>query len=186
MSKNPVFDYAEFCLNGFIKTFPTLFLADPSDVAEWLYVTVAAFSGRDGRSLAGGGEQDILNLVAAAAGVEIEACAAREIKSTLRSRLRQAWLNNDHAVIMYAARGFERNAAMMTIDYRDVAWADPCRIFEEDEKGENVEIPEAVEEWVRTLCEPSQTRSVIGNRSRKRLHRKPTERAVKSLFEVMI
>lgn len=181
MSKNPKFNYTEFCLNGFRKIFPNLAESEPREIAYWLYGTVSAFSGRDGRSIAGGGEDDILCLVAAAASVEIEVCSAREIKDSLRAKLRRAWLCNDHAAILYAARGFERNAAMSLIDYRDVEWVDPYRIVDKDEE-EGIEIPEAVEEWVETLCEPSQARSVIGNRTRKRLRRKPAERAVKSLF----
>lgn len=183
MSKNPDFNYTEFCLEGFKKTFLILSESDPEEVAGWLYETVSAFSSRDGRSLAGGGEDDIRCLVAAAAAVEIEVCAAREIKDALRDRLRRAWLANDHATIMSVARGFERNAAMTVIDHRDIEWIDPYRVIEEGDEEEGIEIPEAVEEWVEVLTEPSLAVSVIGNRSRKRLRRKPAERAVKSLFE---
>lgn len=183
MSKNPDFDYTSFALNGFKKTFPILTKVDPEAVAEWLYQTVSAFSGRDGRSLAGGGEDDILCLVAAAASAEIEVCTTREIKDALREKLRRAWLNNDHAAILYVARGFERAASMAIVDLRDVDWADPYRVLEENDEEEGIAISEVVEEWVETLCEPSQARSAIGNRSRKRLRRKPAERAVKSLFE---
>lgn len=182
VSKNPDFDYTTFALNGFKKTFPALYEADPEAVAGWLYETISAFSGRDGRSLAGGGEDDIRCQVAAAADVVLEVCAARQIKDSLRARLRCAWLQNDHATIMSVARGFERAASMTVVDLRDVSWADPCRILEEDEEEEAIEIPVAVEEWIEVLCEPTEARSVIGNRSRKRLRRKPAERAVKSLL----
>jgi hypothetical protein len=185
MSKNPEFDYTEFALKGFKKTFPTLFEADPNAVARWVYETVSAFSGRDGRSLAGGGEDDIRCLVAAAAAVELNVCAARAIKDALRARLRRAWLENDHATILSVARGFERAAAMAVVDLRDVSWADPYRVLEEDEEDEEeaIEIPEAVGEWAEVLCEPSDARAVIGNQSRSRERRKPVERAAKSLFE---
>lgn len=152
-------------------------------VAEWLYETVSAFSGRDGCSLAGGGSGDICALISAAAAVEIEVYAAREIKDSLRARLRQAWLNNDHFTIMSVARGFERNASMAVIDHLTVEWIDPHRIFEEIDNENEIEIHKAVEEWVEILCEPFQARSMIGNRYRKKLRRKPAERAVKSLFE---
>lgn len=181
MSKNPQFNYTQFCLDGFIKTFPILSEADPEAVALRLYEDASAFSGRYGRSNAGGGEDDIRCLVAAAADVVLEVCAAREIKDALRARLRRAWLSDDHGTIFNIGVGFERNASMMKISHRDIAWADPSRVFEEDEEG--IEIPEAIEEWVDTLTEPSQARSVIGNRSRNRLRRKPASRAVKSLFE---
>lgn len=183
MSTNPLFDYSKFCLNGFKKTFPILSAADLREVAKWLYDTVSAFSGRDGRSLAGGGEDDCRCMIAAAAAVEIEVFAAREIKDALRARLRRAWLGNDHATIFYLARGFERAASMAVVDFRDVDWVDPYRVFDLEEEG-GIDIPEAVETWVETLCEPSQTRSIIGNHSRKKLRRKPAERVVKSLFEV--
>lgn len=184
MSKNPQFDYTEFCLNGFVKTFPILAEADPEVIAFRLYEDSSAFSGRDGRSNAAGGQDDIRCLVAAAAGVELEVCAAREIKDSLRAKLRQAWLNNDHETIFTKARDFERSASMAVVDLRVVAWADPCRISEDDEEG-GIAISEVVEEWVETLCEPSMAVSVIGNHSRKKLRRKPASRAVKSLFEVM-
>lgn len=181
MSKNPVFDYTKFCLDGFIKTFPTLFLADPSDVAEWLYETVSAFSGRP-RGDKGGTSDDLRCLVAAAAGIELSVCAARKIKDALSVKLRCAWLSNNHAMILYIARGFERAAATAVIDYRDIDWCDPYRVFmEEDDEGP--EIPETIEKWVEIFCEPSQARSLIGNRSRKRLRRKPAKRAIKNLFE---
>lgn len=183
MSKNPEFNYTEFALIGFKKTFPILTESIPETVAEWLYEIVSAFSGRDGRSNAGGGEDDIRCLIAAAANVELEVCAAREIKDALRARLRRMWLDNDHATIMSVARGFERNASMAVIDHLTVEWIDPHRIFEELDNEDEIEIHKAVEEWVETLCEPSQARSVIGNRSRKKLRRKPAERSVKSLFE---
>ena len=179
MSKNPDYDYTSFCLNGFRKTFPILSESDPETVAEWLYYTASAFSGRDGRSNAGGGYGDICAAISAAAAVEIEVCAARSIKDSLRARLRRAWLDNDHTTIFSVARGFERNASMAVIDHLTVDWADPYRIVEEEEEG--IEIPEEVEEWVEVLCEPSQARSVIGNRSRNRLRRKPASRAVKAL-----
>ncbi len=182
MSKNPHFDYSKFCLNGFKKTFPVLAEADLEVIAKWLYETVSGFSGRDGRSLAGGGEDDIRCLIAAAGAIELEVCTGRQIKDGLRTRLRRAWLANDHSTILTVARGFERAAAMAVIDLRNVFWADPYRLHEDEEEG--IEIPKIVEEWVETLCEPSSARSVIGNRSRKRLRRKPAEQAVCSLFEV--
>jgi len=150
-------------------------------VAEWLYETVSAFSGRDGRSNAGGGEDDIRCLVAAAANVELEVYAAREIKDTLRARLHWAWRNNEHEVIMLVARGFERNASMTVIEHRDIDWVDPYRVVEDHEE-EGIEISKEVEEWIDTLCEPSVIVSVIGNHSRKKLLSKPYERATKSLF----
>lgn len=182
MKKIPKFDFIEFIQKCFRKKFPVLNEADPIIVAKWLYETISAFSGRDGRSLAGGGEDDIRCLIAAAADIEIEVCAAREIKDTLRTRLRCAWLANDHTTIFSVARGFERAASMTVVDCRDVDWADPSRILDQDEE-EGIDIPSIVEEWVETLTEPSVVRSVIGNRSRNRLRRKPAERAVKSLFE---
>jgi hypothetical protein len=182
MSKNPQFDYSEFCLKGFIKAFPILSEADPQEVAYWLYSTASAFSGRDGRSLAGGGESDIVCLVAAAASIEIEVCSAREIKDTLCAKLRSAWLENNHVTILSIARGFERTAAMTVVNLRDVDWADPYRILNEVEE-EVVDISNEVETWIETLCEPSQARSVIGNQSRNRLRRNPIEQVVKSLFE---
>jgi hypothetical protein len=151
-------------------------------VTNWLYQTVSAFSGRDGRCLAGGGFADICAAIAAAADIELEVYAAREIKDALRARLRRTWLDNDHATIMLVARGFERNASMTVVNHYAVSWVDPYRVIEEDEE-EVIEIPEAVEEWIETLCEPSTARSVLGNRSRKKLRRKPAEWAVKSLFE---
>jgi hypothetical protein len=72
---------------------------------------------------------------------------------------------------------------MAVIDYRDVDWVDPYRIVEEGDEEDGNEVSEVVEEWVEVLCEPSVARSVIGNRTRKKLRRKPAERAVKSLFE---
>lgn len=181
MSANPSFDYTQLIINGFRKAFPILHGAEPEKLAKWLYETVSAFSGRDGRSLAGGGEDDILCLIAAAADVELEVCAAREIKDALRVRLRRTWEANDHVVLMEIARGFERNASMAVIDHRDIDWADPDRIVEEE--VEEIEIPKAIEVWVETLCERSQTRSAIGNRTRKKQLRKPTSRAVKSLLD---
>jgi hypothetical protein len=183
VSKNPDFNYSVFCLEGFKKTFPILSKSDPLIVTNWLYQTVSAFSGRDGRCLAGGGFADICAAIAAAADIELEVYAAREIKDALRARLRWMWLDNDHATIMSVARGFERNASMAVIDHLTVEWIDPHRIFEELDNEDEIEIHKAVEEWVETLCEPSQARSVIGNRSRKKLRRKPAERAIKSLFE---
>lgn len=183
MSKNSHFNYTQFCLSGFIKTFPILSEADPAAVALRLYEDSSAAAGRDGRSNAGGGEDDIRCLVAAAAGVELEVCSARAIKNGLRDRLRRAWLANDHAFIFKVALSFERSASMAVIDLRDVAWADPYRVFQENEEVE-IKISEVIEEWVDVLTEPSQARSVIGNNSRNRLRRKPASRAVKSLFEV--
>ena len=181
MSRNPDFDYSTFCLDGFIKAFPILCETDPEAVALRLYEDSSAFSGRNGRSNGGGGEDDIRCLVAAAAGVELEVCAARAIKDSLREKLRRAWLANDHTTLYRKARDFERSASMAAVDLRDVTWADPYRLSDEgDEEG--IEIPEAVELWVDTLCEPSQARSVIGNFCRNRLRRKPASRAAKSLF----
>lgn len=181
MSKNPQFDYTLLILNGFKKTFPILAEANPETVALRLYQDASAFSGREGRANAAGGQDDIRCLVAAAAGVKLEVCAAREIKDALRAKLRRAWLENDHVAIFTKARDFERSASLAVVDLRDVAWADPYRILEEDEEGE-IDISEVVEEWVETFCEPSIAVSVIGNRCRKKLRRKPTPRAVKSLF----
>lgn len=185
MSTNPRFDYTVFILDGLKKGFPILTESDPQEIAEWLYETVSAFSGRDGRCLSGGGEDDIRCLVAAASGVALEVPAGenpREIKDALSTMLRRAWLSNDHATIFYVARGFERNASMSVVNYRNVGWVDPYRVVEEDEE-KGIEISEEIEEWIGVLTEPSETRSVIGNRTRKRLRRKPAERAVKSLFE---
>lgn len=182
MSKNPEFNYTAFCLDGFIKTFPLLSESDPEAVALRLYEDASGFAGRDGRSNAGGSEDDIRCLIAAAAGVELEVCAAREIKDALRVKLRRAWLENDHVAIFTKARDFERSASLAVVDLRDVAWADPYRILEEDEEGE-IDISEVVEEWVETFCEPSIAVSVIGNRCRKKLRRKLASRAVNSLFE---
>lgn len=182
MSKNPDFNYTQFCLDGFIKTFPSLKTADPEAVALRIYEDSSAFSGRGGRSNAGGSEDDIRCLIAAAADVELEVCAAREIKDALRTKLRRAWLGNDHATIFYIARGFERAASMAAVDFCDVDWLDPYRILDLEEEG-GIDIPEAVETWVEILCEPSKARSVIGNRARKKLRRKPAELAIKSLFE---
>lgn len=181
VSKNPYFNYSEFCLQGFKKTFPILCEADPETVALRLYEDASAFSGRDGRSNGGGGESDVMCLCAAAAAVELPVCAARQIKDALRARLHEAWLTNNHAFIFKAAFSFERSASMAVIDLREVAWADPYRRSDEDEE-ESVEIPEEVEEWIEVVCEPSQARSVIGNSSRNRLRRKTASRAVKSLF----
>lgn len=181
MSRNPCFNYTEFCLEGFRKTFPILREGDPTAIAHRLYEDASAFSGRDGRSNAGGSADDLLCLVAAAADVEFEVYAAREIKDSLRVKLRQAWQANDHATIFRKARDFERSASMAVIDLRDVLWADHHRISEDD--GEEIEIPEAFAEWIEVICEPSQARSVIGNHSRKKLRRKLASRAVNSLFE---
>lgn len=183
MSRNPVFNYTSFCLSGFKKTFPILSESDPVMCANWLYETVFSFSGRDGHSLTGGGEDDIRCLVAAAANIELAVYAARSIKDALRTRLYRAWEANDHATIFSIARGFERNASMSVIDFREVDWVDPYRIVEEIDKEEGIEIPEAVEEWIETLSEPSQARSLVGNHSRKKLRNKPASRVVKSLFE---
>jgi hypothetical protein len=65
MTKNPEFDYNQFCLDGFRKKFPILYEADPKKVAEWLYVTVSAFNGRNGQCICGGGECDIHALICA-------------------------------------------------------------------------------------------------------------------------
>jgi hypothetical protein len=185
LSKNPEFNYTVFCLNGFKKTFPILCEVNPMRVAEWLYGTVSAFNGRDGRSLAGGSQSDIVAAVSAAAGIIIPIRSIdkpRQIKDTLRARLLSAWRGNDHATIMSVARGFERNASMTVIDHLAVSWVDPYRTVEEIDEEEN-EVPEAIKEWVEVFCEPSQVRLVIGNYSRKKLLSKPAERAVKSLFE---
>jgi hypothetical protein len=182
VSTNPQFDYTQLIINGFKKAFPILRKADPEEVALRLYEDASAFSGRDGRSNAAGGQDDIRCLVAAAAGVELEVCAAREIKNSLRANLRLAWLNNDHVTIFTKARDFERSASMAVVDLRDVAWVDPYRFFEESDEKEEMVIHEVIEEWIDVLTEPSQARSVIGNRFRKKLRRKPASRAVKSLF----
>lgn len=183
MSTNPSFDYTQLIINGFRKAFPFLHCADPEKLAKWLYYTVSAFSGRDGRSLAGGGEDDIRCLIAAAAAVELEVCSARKIKNNLRMKLRQAWLKNDHALILSCARGFERNASMNIINLHNIEWIDPSRVIDEAEEEQVIVISETIEEWIETLTEPSEARSIIGNRSSKRLRRKQAERAVKSLFE---
>lgn len=181
MSKNPYFNYNAFCQNGFKKAFPSFIEADPQEVAKWLYETVSAFSGRYGASNAGGGSDDIRCLIAAAAGVELEVCAAREIKDKLRAKLCKAWLANDHMMIHNVACGFERNASCAVVDLLQVDWLDPNRI--EEEGDQKIKVSEVVEEWIETLCEPTVHRSVIGNYSRKKFRRKPAERAVKSLFE---
>lgn len=183
MSKNPVFNYSEFALNGFRKAFPIFQGAEPEKLAKWLYETVSAFSGRDGRSLAGGGEDDILCLIAAAADIELEVCVAREIKDALRAKLRRAWLGNDYATIFYVACGFERNASMSVIDHFDIDWVDPQRIVEEIDNEDEIEVPEAVKKWVEVLTEATTSRSAIGNRTRKKQLRKPISRAVKSLLD---
>lgn len=182
MSKNPEFNYTEFCIRGLIKSFQILSEADPEAVALRLYEDASSFSGRDGRSNAAGGQDDIRCLVAAAAGVELEVCAAREIKNALRAKLRRAWVANDHQTIFNKARDFERSASMAVIDLHEIDWCDPHRIVEEcDDEG--IEIPEVVEEWIEVVCEPSRSISVIGNRSRKKLLCKPAKQVVKSLFE---
>lgn len=180
MTKKPKFDYNEFCQNGFQKKFPILAAADPEEVANWLYETVSAFSGRDGQCICGGGDDDIRCLIAAASAMDLEVCNARKIKDKLRTRLRLAWLNNNHSVILKSARGFERGASMLVIDYRDVAWVDPYRIVEDEE--EKTEIPEEIETWIETLCEPSLSIAAVGNHSRNRERRKPVAKVVNSLF----
>lgn len=182
MSRNPVFDYTSFCLTGFKKTFPILSKSDPVVCANWLYETAFSFSGRDGHSLTGGAEDDIRCLVAAAANIELTVYAARSIKNGLRTRLRRAWEANDHVAIFTVAFGFERAASMAIVDLRDVTWADPYRIIVDEDK-EGLEMPEAVEEWVEVLCEPSIALSVTGNHSRNRKRRKPLKRAIDSLFQ---
>lgn len=181
VSTIPQFDYTELIINGFKKAFPSFIASDPQEIAKWLYETTSAFSGRYGASNAGGASDDIRCLIAAAAGIELEVCAAREIKNKLRTKLCKAWLTNDHVMIYNVSCGFERNASCATVDLLQVNWLDPYRI-EEDEELKN-EIPEIIEEWIETLCEPTVHRSVIGNRTRKKLQYKPANRTIKSLFE---
>lgn len=181
MSRNPQFDYSAFCLDGFKKTFSILSEADPEAVALRLYEDASAFSGRDGRTNAAGGQDDIRCLVAAAAGIKLEVCFAREIKDSLHVKLRQAWLTNDHATLFRKARDFERSASMAVVDFRQIDWIDPERFSEDGDEEGGIEIPEVVEEWIEVVCEPSTVVSVIGNRSRKKHRHKPASRAVKSL-----
>lgn len=180
MSKNPRFNYTELVLQGFKKYFQNLVESNPDEVANWLYTSTSAFSGRDGKCICGGGEGDIRNLICAASGENFEVPEARKVKKKLRTKLRQAWLENDHVTIYDAARGFERGASMKTIDYRTIAWADPC-LFSIDE--DEILTPESVEVWIDVFTEVSETRSMIGNKSRKRLRRKSADQMVKSLFE---
>jgi hypothetical protein len=181
VSKNPDFDYTKFCLVGFMKTFPSLSEADPEAVALRLYEDASAFSGRE-RWLSAGAEDDIRCQIAAAANVELEVCAAREIKDSLRNKLRKAWITNDHALIFKVAFNFERAASMISIDLRDVEWVDPYRISEEIDDEEVVEeIPEVVREWIEVVTEPSQNKTIIGNRHRKRISKKPPTRQQKLL-----
>jgi hypothetical protein len=168
-------------LNGFKKTYPVLVEADPKQVAPWLYVTVSSLSGREIGGGFGGGEDDVRYLISAASAVALEVCLSREIKDKLRARLRLAWLENDHATIFNVACGFERAAATAIVDYRYIDWLNPLRIIEETE--DELEVPIVIEEWIEVLCEPSQARSVLGNRSRSRERRKPAEKSVASLFE---
>lgn len=93
----------------------------PNEVAIWLYFTVSAFSGRDGKSICGGGEDDIHNLVIAASGKN-ELGEGRKVKKKLRERLRRAWLENDHATIYDVAAGYERGASMKKVDYANIVW----------------------------------------------------------------
>lgn len=184
MSKTLQFDYTKFCLDGFKKIFPVLSESHPKRVAEWLYGTTSCFSGRDGRCLAGGGEDDIHYLVSVAADTELEISSARQIKDTLRKKVQNAWLKNDHFSIFYVARGFERTASLAVVDLRDVDWANPSRILEEDYEQDEIEIPDVIERWVETLCEPSSGRIVTGNTSRSREKRRPQNKVVQSLFEM--
>ena len=143
MSKKPEFDYTMFCYKSFVYKFPCLAETEPCAVAEWLYYMSSAFSGRDGRCRAGGGEGDIRALVAAASGVHITSDDnVRQVKNKLRNRLKAAWMDNDHAVILYIAKGFERGASMKVIDYLGVEWADPYRI---DSNVDEIEISDAIE-----------------------------------------
>jgi hypothetical protein len=183
--KNPEFNYSEFALSGFKKTFPILYEADPEAIAKWLFYTASGFAGRDGKSNAGGGELDIIALIGAASGVSIPIPPherAREVKSELADTLRRAWFNNDHHIIFKKARDFERSAAMSVVDLRAVDWCDPHRIEEEIEK-EAIEIPEAVAAWIEVVSEPTQAEPQYGNRSRSRERRRPIEHPARSLLE---
>ncbi len=184
MQKKPEFNFIELCLNGFKQKFPILVEADLKLLATWLYSCVSAFSSRDGRSLAGGAELDILVLISVASGIPIDIPdweSPRLIKDKLKARLRCALLCNDHATILSVARGFERNASMAVVDHRSIEWANPYRIVEEIDV--EIDIHESVVEWVEVLCEPSTRRQTVGNYYRKRVRRKPIELDIKSLFE---
>jgi hypothetical protein len=100
----------------------------------------------------------------------------RKIKNSLSRKLRAAWLANDHATILYVARGFERSASMAVVDYQDIDWINSHEFLDE------LKIPEAVEEWIETLCEPSDKRCIVGNHSRSKVRRKQVEKNTKSLF----
>lgn len=185
VSKKPEFNYIEFCLSGFKKTFPILAEADPEAVSEWLYYTARSFNSRanDFGDDKGGAFDDLRCMIAAAADVVLEVCAAREIKDSLRAKLHKAWGLNDHVMIFYKAFQFERNASMSVVNHRDVDWADPMRVIEEEEQ-DNIEISAVVREWAETLCEPAAEITTSGNRHRKHNdRRKPASRAVQSLFE---
>lgn len=184
MSKNPEFNYTQFCLDGFIKAFPILIEADPEAVALRLYEDASGFAGRDGRSNAGGGEFDIIALVSAASAVSIPIPPherAREVKSELANALRRVWLENDHMTLFRKARDFERSAAMSVVDLRAVEWCDPHRIEEEGDE-EVIEIPEVVLEWIEVVCEPTQAQPQNGNQSRSRERRRSLERSTRSLL----
>lgn len=184
MQYTPIHNYNMIIVNGFKKMFPILHDADPEEVANNLYIDASAFSGRLGGGY-GGGEDDIRNLISAAFDIELSVISAREIKTTLTTKLRQAVLENNHQVLLYTAFGFERAASMAVVDLREVDWANPHRYVEvsDDDEEVGINIPEAINEWVEVLCEPSQTRSVVGNRTRNRERRKPIEQVVKSLFD---
>lgn len=180
MSTIPQLDYTELILNGFKKAFPSFIEANLEEVAKWLYETTSAFSGRYGASNAGGASDDIRCLIAAAADVELEVCAAREIKDKLQAKLRKAWLTNDHVTIYKVACGFERNASCAVVDFLQVDWLDPHRI-EFEEENQKIKVSKVVEEWIETFCEPTVHRSIIGNYSRKKLQRKLASHVVMAL-----
>ena len=143
MSKKPEFNSTTFCINSFIHKFPNLATAESREVAEWLYYMTSAFSGRDGRCNSGGGEGDIRALVTAASCVDIIYDEdVRSVKNKLSNRLKAAWMDNDHAVILYIAKGFERGASMKVIDYLGIEWADPYR---NDSNVDEIELSDAIE-----------------------------------------
>lgn len=189
MSKNPPFNFTKLALNGFKKAFPVLADGEPEALAEWLYGVVAAFAPTNdfagAYGLAGGAENDLKCLIAAAAAVELEVCAAREIKDSLRSRLRSAWLKNDHVFIFEKSMSFFNDAARAALDLRSIDWLDPTRFEMTEEKDDDgVKISGEVENWLETFGEESQNKTVVGNRWHKKGDlRKPRPMPVASLFE---
>lgn len=154
--------------------------SDPNEVAEWLYYTTSAFSGRDGKCRAGGGHGDIRALVAAASGINIIYDEnVRKIKIKLRNRLMEAWQGNDHAEIMYIARGFERGASMAPVDISSVLLANQST----ESDDEFIEIPVAIEDWIETFFEFMQIKPTVGNCIVKKFDHNKSIRITSSLFE---